>query len=63
MTNSKQANLRARAGDDSSERPNTDADIKTQNIPANEETEGVTNALEAPSPPPEMTKDRKIDKT
>jgi len=28
-------------------------------VPANEETEGATNALKAPPPPPEMTRGNK----
>lgn len=31
----------------------------SEKVPADEETEGATNALEAPAVPPEMAKDRK----
>lgn len=31
----------------------------SEKVPAGEETEGATNALETPAAPPEMAKDRK----
>ncbi len=31
----------------------------SETVPADEETEGATNALEAPGAPPEMAQDRK----
>lgn len=38
------------------------AGIRPSEVPANEETEGVTGALETPATPPEMTKDGKVDR-
>lgn len=40
----------------------TDAALGKHPVAADEETEGATNALEAPPPPPEMAKDRKYDR-
>ncbi len=34
----------------------------SEKVPADEETEGATNALETPAAPPEMAKDRKSAK-
>jgi len=44
-------------------RDNSETEMGTENVPANEETEGATNALEAPLPPPEMAKDGKGGKS
>lgn len=41
----------------------TDAELEKDTVPANEETEGATKALEAPPPPPAMAKDGKTDRT
>ncbi|PWE54007.1 hypothetical protein DEM27_22020 [Metarhizobium album] len=40
----------------------TDAELGNETVPADEETEGATNALEAPPLPPEMAKDGKTDR-
>ena len=41
----------------------TDAELGNETVPADEESEGATNALDAPPPPPEMAKDGKTDQT
>jgi hypothetical protein len=54
------------SSDGPSEKPaHRDTNVKPgqPTVPANEETEGATNALEAPPPPPEMAKGGEPDRT
>lgn len=63
MTHSTQATFKDQAGKKNMDvgRLDTDAGMTQRNLRANEETEGATNAVDAPLLPPETMKAEKTD--